>query len=803
SNNKISVIAPLSFRNLRDLRQLNLRGNSLTYLYLEGLVSLEILDLSNNTIRSIGRGTFRNLPNLRKLNLRGNRMLSFNDGGFEDLVSLEILDFGENNLYSVDPKTFKKMISLQQLYLDHNRMLTSLARVQLPKLSKYTLNGTQVKCNCSLQAYLKQFQETWGRPLNIDIACSINMSLTNWKKKCQDFLGKELKCYKCDGRGCSEPNATFCQHDSDVCMSKISATDDIQRIEKSCSPAKKCFRAEINNINTCKFNSNKYACTICCTDQRCNFNRYKGWLRRFQLMLTFHIDKDFSSDSENERSMNYSYLARNISRILVDELHKYHGIFNIRVNFLRRPEDTVDIECSVAIGCTVLTDIKEDIVWHWINHTVTTSKQFDYLNVKKNTVYLRGEMICNANETRLKGRYMWPVTTVGTTIKLPCKTNNNTASRTCYRMPMHLEMAEQRQVPPQWMTGYWSLPNMSLCEDADWIRKSLLNINSDDIDEDDIDDSSLKLENVTKSAVYFQERDIAIYVDILEKMIPLVPAIPANTTSQYILGSINNIIGAPEKILVKAESSNNSANRILKGLGRIDNKFPLEDELQEFTVCYSRVGIGISRVEAHQFNGLTYSTSTKQNTIYNMSYNPEEMLLEQTDFISLPASLLDNLTGEEKSSISRIVFHHLTDDKLFRVIQKSENTTGQRVLGQVLTSDVPNIRITSLKDPILIAFNLLNMTDMKNMKPQCVYWDNLSKEKSHWSDNGCIVQTYIPGKNVTCACNHLTSFAIILNIYDSNVPQEHMEIQSVISNISCAISLACLVFTIVIYVSSK
>ncbi|XP_036355741.1 adhesion G-protein coupled receptor G2-like [Octopus sinensis] len=60
---------------------------------------------------------------------------------------------------------------------------------------------------------------------------------------------------------------------------------------------------------------------------------------------------------------------------------------------------------------------------------------------------------------------------------------------------------------------------------------------------------------------------------------------------------------------------------------------------------------------------------------------------------------------------------------------------------------------------------------------------------------------YVPGKKVLCSCNHLTSFALLMNVYQKSGETSHL--LSMTSYIGCGISFICLILTIIIHVCCK
>ncbi|XP_036369861.1 adhesion G-protein coupled receptor G6-like isoform X2 [Octopus sinensis] len=307
-------------------------------------------------------------------------------------------------------------------------------------------------------------------------------------------------------------------------------------------------------------------------------------------------------------------------------------------------------------------------------------------------------------------------------------------------------------------TGVWQEPDMSQCYNTEGITQQLKNISNEDIDKENVEEVSTKLSDISKKSVYFKVEDIDLAVDIHEKMLPLISNVSANITLHNILLSINDMINTPEEILVEAEKSKRTGSRMLDILEAIPEEIPLEG--QPLTIAYSNIGVGITKVEEKSFNGLFYGVlygnkETKVKTmIYNSSYaeTPQEETKDM-DFISLPRSLMKHLQDEGLSTMSRISFVFMRDDKIQR-----------------------------------------NATNLR-----CVYWDEIL---GNWSGEGCKRSHNISGEKVFCSCNHLTSFAIIMDVYQTgNGPND--EILSILSNVGCGISLVCLILTIIIHVCSK
>ncbi|XP_036369832.1 adhesion G-protein coupled receptor G6-like [Octopus sinensis] len=348
-------------------------------------------------------------------------------------------------------------------------------------------------------------------------------------------------------------------------------------------------------------------------------------------------------------------------------------------------------------------------------------------------------------------------------------------------------------------TGVWQEPDMSQCNNTEWITGKLKNITTKGIDEENFEPVSTKLLNISEKSVYFKKEDVDLAVVVLKKMVPLISNVSVNIT----LLSINNMINTPEKILVEAEQFNRSVNRMLDIIETIPEQIPLEE--QSVTALYSNLGIGATKVEKDTFNGLTYAVSYGTNETEartEIHQNSNSNVDDTMDFISLPKSLLRHMKDEELVNISRISMVSLRDDKLYRVQHKSNTKANTKINSHIFAVNIPNVHapVTNLDEPIRIS---LHVTDPNATNPQCVYWDESPGRNPHWSAKGCDTSDYEPGKKVFCTCNHLTSFAMLMNVYQNEGDLKNSQLLSILSNIGSGISFVCLILTVIIHIYSK
>uniref|UniRef100_H9GLV1 TIR domain-containing protein n=1 Tax=Anolis carolinensis TaxID=28377 RepID=H9GLV1_ANOCA len=119
--NRILSVRGWAFRYAPNLDRLHLNINSVAYLdrrALWGLQALTELRLDNNLLTDIYEDTFRDLVNLRTLNLRNNHVSVLFPGVFTKLGNLSILGPGREQPPPADQHVLQGLQNLSNLYLD-------------------------------------------------------------------------------------------------------------------------------------------------------------------------------------------------------------------------------------------------------------------------------------------------------------------------------------------------------------------------------------------------------------------------------------------------------------------------------------------------------------------------------------------------------------------------------------------------------------------------------------------------------------------------------------------------------------
>nr|XP_061819558.1 adhesion G-protein coupled receptor G5-like isoform X2 [Nerophis lumbriciformis] len=110
---------------------------------------------------------------------------------------------------------------------------------------------------------------------------------------------------------------------------------------------------------------------------------------------------------------------------------------------------------------------------------------------------------------------------------------------------------------------------------------------------------------------------------------------------------------------------------------------------------------------------------------------------------------------------------------------------------------VSNKKIFNLQVPVNITLNLTD-TLQESQTPKCVFLNFSTKA---FSSSGCRTVWRRGNSHVTCSCNHLTYFAVLL--VPASLSAAHQRALSSISVIGCSLSLLGLLMAIIIFLTTR
>ena len=229
-------------------------------------------------------------------------------------------------------------------------------------------------------------------------------------------------------------------------------------------------------------------------------------------------------------------------------------------------------------------------------------------------------------------------------------------------------------------------------------------------------------------------------------------------------------------------------------LGLEENAFLLADSLAEekSVVQYSENVLLSARL----------MTVWNQEAVEFPSEEEREQLTQVKDYVRIPGESL-----QANSEGGRAVVVFMSYEGMDEILKPSEQPRAveehQQAPGEPHVKPIVNSRVVSaslgkgrhveLPYPALLVFRHLNTENVSN--PRCVYWDYTL---NYWSEKGCR-RLATNASHTTCECDHLTNFAVLMDIHTTPLSDTHRISLEIITYVGCGVSIVCLLLAIITF----
>ncbi|XP_015596630.1 latrophilin Cirl isoform X3 [Cephus cinctus] len=165
------------------------------------------------------------------------------------------------------------------------------------------------------------------------------------------------------------------------------------------------------------------------------------------------------------------------------------------------------------------------------------------------------------------------------------------------------------------------------------------------------------------------------------------------------------------------------------------------------------------------------------------------------------------LLGNSEGGIVRLVF--MAFDRLEEILQPQaevpsvvmnddpqpspKKNTSRILNSKVISASLGKGRHIQLSEPVRLYFKHLSVENVTN--PTCVFWDYVM---SAWSEEGCHIRI-TNNTHTVCECNHLTNFAVLMDVHAIKLDIAHQVALQIITYIGCIVSVICLVLAILTF----
>ncbi|XP_034078588.1 adhesion G protein-coupled receptor F5-like [Gymnodraco acuticeps] len=317
---------------------------------------------------------------------------------------------------------------------------------------------------------------------------------------------------------------------------------------------------------------------------------------------------------------------------------------------------------------------------------------------------------------------------------------------------------------------------MAKCDNGKWIVledtcvikviKELLD-SSEVLQVEDVPDFVEKLNEeikVIKNDVAKSPNTISTIVEILGNIALIDTLVVNQPVIEGVLQTVDVIIGEDSReswTALNANESNNASSDLLGSMELLSDKI---------------VGTFTFETGAILLNRSTFDNSFYAN-------------LNSSVVLDIPN------TGFSNASITTITFSTL--NIVMPVRSSSFNTslfnTNNTDPVNALNAAVVLIKVNETIRNVTLSYTKLNT--ILTQDPQCVFWNfRLFDNRGGWDSDGCQFVSDI-NDTVTCRCDHLTSFSILMS---TGIPKEFKELLDIITYVGVGISLASLVICLII-----
>ncbi|KAK5598391.1 hypothetical protein CRENBAI_012410, partial [Crenichthys baileyi] len=284
----------------------------------------------------------------------------------------------------------------------------------------------------------------------------------------------------------------------------------------------------------------------------------------------------------------------------------------------------------------------------------------------------------------------------------------------------------------------------------------------------------------------------------IEQLVSQLEKLLSGPTVSKELGDISvNIVS--NLLDASADKLSSSSDRIIGIVDTVGLKLVIKDTAE--SLLYPSLAVSVKPADGTNFQETIFSILDPSNVQVRGNPRMRRSILKGSSIpqgsITLPPSLTQNLTTEEQHLVSRVQFNFYQKSTVFK-----DDSLGKRRLNSgILGTSVANLSIKGLQDSVVIRLRNTEPVPA-NFVAVCVFWDfTFNSGSGGWNSNGCFVKNTTDNETV-CGCNHLTSFAILLDLSRQTVTSRvQATILTFITYIGCGLSAIFLSITLLTYLT--
>ncbi|XP_018610111.2 CD97 antigen-like [Scleropages formosus] len=191
------------------------------------------------------------------------------------------------------------------------------------------------------------------------------------------------------------------------------------------------------------------------------------------------------------------------------------------------------------------------------------------------------------------------------------------------------------------------------------------------------------------------------------------------------------------------------------------------------------------------------SAQTVVQILKSFSTQPQGSVMLSSEHVKLDTQW-ETTEGYGFTSICLVSYNHLesSTNNSFHGMSNFSQGMRYKLVSKVVSAKVSNPNTAHLEKPIFLTFSLLKSAlQSKKGSLICVYWDE-KLSGGGWSEKGCSVSES-NGTHTICSCTHLSSFAVLMALYD--IEEKFQQQLQMITWVGLSLSLVCLFLCIITF----
>ncbi|GIY80897.1 adhesion G-protein coupled receptor G6 [Caerostris darwini] len=486
-------------------------------------------------------------------------------------------------------------------------------------------------------------------------------------------------------------------------------------------------------------------------------------------VLSMKLKLPETSNCENLSSMDIPPISE-LNKLLHDILSDQF------LPFLLKNTSCINSEVHYYIHFHVLKKFgKEEEIKEIIESEIRTNDNIlqllEKLQILDNDICIRSTVVCPKENTYSNGHSItWPETPIGQSTlpeELCVAAEGDTIERKC--------LGDFN------IGGIWSPVENNCANFESDLTVNLHKLSKTMITEKNILNSSLNMETLTSTSHDLRPIDVQYVAQILRN-IASVPTIEPKVL-RSVVSTVDSVIDIKLSATNEKHFFSNASSKISAAVEDIISNVQTNGD--SFKESGDNIAISVfpfhSNTSAIPTGGLLENWSSNVTTLFNDSDKKV-----YTNFGSFEAAVLlpDKLIAQKQydnESNMAIIIH-----KNFHFRKDVE------VISPVIDVSVGRATVYDVDPPLEMIFKIpeLSVEVEKIISLECGFWDQkLNDNYGGWSYKGCYA-SFIDSGHMRCFCNHLTSFAVILELKPgSEIHKVHQATLSIITYIGCSLSL--------------